>query len=155
TEKPQDGTPALLAVDDARSRIIAAMPLLPTETAKLPGAAGRVLAEDVVATVSHPPAPVSAMDGYACRSADVASAPARLRRIGVSKAGSRFAGPVLPGTCVRIFTGAAVPDGADAIVLQEDASQDGDQVEIAEAPKAGRHIRTAGSDFAAGEVCVE
>jgi len=146
--------PALLAVDDARARIIAAMPPLPTETVKLDGAAGRVLAEDVVAAVSHPPAVVSAMDGYACRCADVASVPARLRRIGVSKAGARFAGTVLPGTCVRIFTGAAVPDGADAIVLQEDASEDGDQVEIVEAPKAGRHIRAAGSDFAIGEVCV-
>src|SRR5262245_466916 len=153
-KKPQDGAPALIAVDDARARIVAAMPLLPTETANLSGAVGRVLAEDVVATVSHPPAPVSAMDGYACRSADVAAVPARLRRIGVSKAGSRFAGQLLAGTCVRIFTGAAVPDGADVIVLQEDASEAGDQVEISEAPKAGRHIRATGSDFAAGEICV-
>src|SRR5262249_35112177 len=144
--------PALLAVDDARARIIAAMPPLPTETVKLDGAAGRVLAEDVVAAVSHPPAVVSAMDGYACRCADVASVPARLRRIGVSQAGGRFA--VLPGTCVRIFTGAAVPEGADAIVPQEDVSQDGDQVAIAEAPKAGRHVRATGSDFALGEICI-
>jgi molybdopterin molybdotransferase len=154
TEKPQDGTPALLGVDDARACILAAMPVMPTETVKLSGAARRILAEDVVAAVSHPPAPVSAMDGYACRSADVASVPTRLRSIGVSKAGLRFAGSVLPGTCVRIFTGAAVPDGADTIVLQEDASEDGDQVEITEAPKPGRHIRATGSDFAAGEVCV-
>src|SRR5262249_2749203 len=110
--------------------------------------------EDVLAAVSHPPAPVSAMDGYACRSADVVSVPARLRKIGVSKAGSRFIGSVLPGTCVRIFTGAAVPDGADVLALQEGASEDGDQVESAEAPRAGRHIRATGSDFAVGTICV-
>jgi molybdopterin molybdotransferase len=145
----------LLSVEEARSRILAAMPVLGPEAVPLGNALGRILVDDVVAAVSHPPLPVSSMDGYACRASDVASLPMRLRAIGVSKAGARFLGEVAPGTCVRIFTGAAVPAGADTIVLQEDATERDGMVEIAEAGKPGQFIRPAGMDFAAGQRCVE
>jgi MoeA N-terminal region (domain I and II) len=77
------------------------------------------------------------------------SSTARLRKIGTSKAGARFEGVLTAGTCVRIFTGAMVPDGADTIAPQEDASKDGSDVEIREVPLPGRHIRPAGLDFSA------
>ena len=93
------------------------------ETVPLAEAAGRVLAEDVVATRAQPPFAASAMDGYAVRAAD-AGAGSRLRVIGTAAAGGRFAGVVGPGEAVRIFTGAPVPDGADLIVIQEDVDRD-------------------------------
>jgi molybdopterin molybdotransferase len=152
---PGPATPSdLLAVDDARARILAAVPTMDVERIPLAHAVGRVLAEDVAALVSHPPAPVSAMDGYACRSADVVSLPARLHKIGVSKAGAGFDGTLAPGECVRIFTGARVLDGADVIALQEDAVEHDGMVEIAEVPRPGQFIRPAGQDFAAGQLCV-
>jgi molybdopterin molybdotransferase len=94
------------------------------------------------------------MDGYACRSKDVTRLPARLRKIGISRAGERFQGDVAASTCVRIFTGGIVPEGADVIALQEDAVEIGGEVEIREVPAVGKHIRRAGLDFAAGEVCL-
>jgi molybdopterin molybdotransferase len=111
---------------------------------------GRVLAEDVSARVAHPPLDVSAMDGYAVRAADV-TAPARLAVIGESAAGRPFAGSLAPGQAVRIFTGAAIPDGADAVVMQEDTARDGDTVEIAIAATTGKHIRARGLDFLPGQ----
>jgi molybdopterin molybdotransferase len=144
----------LLPVEEARSRIVAAMPVLGFEKLKVESAVGRVLAEDVLAKVSLPPMPVSAMDGYACRSTDVRSIPATLRKIGISKAGLGFAGNIVEGTCVRIFTGAVVPDGADLIALQEDASEQDGAVTIREVPKPGQFIRPAGMDFAAGQRCI-
>lgn len=144
----------LLAVDEAQARILAAVSESPAETISLTQAHGRICAADVVSRLSHPPIPVSAMDGYACRSADVTSLPVRLTQIGVSRAGDRFAGTVTEGTCVRIFTGGMVPDGTDIIALQEDARAHGRTVEIREVAKIGQHIRRAGMDFAAGDVCV-
>jgi molybdopterin molybdotransferase len=93
------------------------------------------------------------MDGYAVRSADVRQLPVRLHQIGESRAGARFVGALQAGTCVRIFTGAIVPENADVIALQEDASSSGDEVEIREAPEPGRHIRKAGLDFVTGSRC--
>jgi molybdopterin molybdotransferase len=107
----------LLSVEEGRARIVAAMPILGAEKIRVGSAVRRVLAEDVVAAVSLPPMPVSAMDGYACCSTDVMSLPATLQKIGISKAGSHFVGSVTAGTCVRIFTGAVVPQGADVIAL--------------------------------------
>jgi molybdopterin molybdotransferase len=144
----------LLSVEEARARIVAAMPVLGAEKIRVGSAAGRVLAEDIVARVSLPPMPVSAMDGYACRSTDVMSLPATLQKIGISKAGSHFAGSVTAGTCVRIFTGAVVPQGADVIALQEDATEQDDAVTIEEVPKPGQFIRPMGMDFGAGQRCV-
>ncbi len=145
----------LLAVDEAQARILAVVSESPAETISLAEAHGRICAADVVSRLSHPPVPVSAMDGYACRSADVAILPARLTQIGVSRAGERFSGAVTEDTCVRIFTGGMVPDGTDIIALQEDARAHGGAVEILEVAKIGQHIRRTGMDFAAGDVCVK
>ena len=106
----------------------------------------RVLAEDVTAVRDQPPFAASAMDGWAVRNSD---APGRLRIVGESAAGQGFAGVVQPGEAVRIFTGAAVPAGCDAVVIQEDATRDGETVSVPHVP-AGRHVRPAGGDFQAG-----
>ena len=146
--------PGLMSVEEARSRILAAVPLLESERVPLQRSAGRVLSEDVIARLSHPPAPVSAMDGYALRAADAKILPVRVRQIGASRAGARFDGVLEPGSCVRIFTGGVVPEGADTIALQEDAADDGNAVVIAEVARPGQYIRKAGLDFAAGQVCL-
>jgi len=141
----------MMSVDEALSRLLAPLRALPAETVALPQALGRVLAEDVVARRTQPPFPASAMDGYAVRAADVATVPARLAVIGSVPAGSAFAGTVGRGQAVRIFTGAPVPDGADCIVIQEDADRDGDSVVVREGAPAGRYVRPAGLDFREGE----
>ncbi len=148
-----DGS-TLLSVEEACSRIIEAMRPLSVLRIELGGALGRALAEDIVALRAHPPAAVAAMDGYAIRSADALSLPVKLRKVGASKAGARFEGKVLAGNCVRIFTGATLPDGADTIALQEDASEFGDNVEIRRVPEPGRHIRPAGTNYSAGQLCL-
>jgi molybdopterin molybdotransferase len=109
-----------------------------------------VLAAPVLARVTQPPADVSAMDGYAVRAAD-AVAGAQLRQIGTAPAGHPFAGAVGPGETVRIFTGAPVPEGADGILLQEDAAAESGLITVRESVTAGRWIRRRGLDFAAAE----
>jgi molybdopterin molybdotransferase len=141
----------LIPVEEALARILAAFAPLPAEQVALADALGRVLAEPVVARRTQPPADVSAMDGYAVRSADVRRAPVSLCRIGESPAGGAFDGVVGAGEAVRIFTGAPVPEGADCIVIQEDTEADGARVTVNEAGVAGRHIRKAGLDFREGE----
>ncbi|HEU5321859.1 MAG TPA: molybdopterin molybdenumtransferase MoeA, partial [Methylomirabilota bacterium] len=143
----------MISVEEALSRILAGVggPVAAEEVALTDGL-GRILADDVVAALTQPPVAVSAMDGYAVRAADVARVPARLTVIGSAPAGSPFAGQVGPGQAVRIFTGGAVPEGADAIVIQEDAEVSGDAVTLKEAASPGRFIRPAGLDFKAGSV---
>ncbi|WP_207478801.1 molybdopterin molybdotransferase MoeA [Arenibaculum pallidiluteum] len=142
----------MIPVSEALSRILSAFAPLPPETVALPDAFGRVLAADLRARVTQPPTAVSAMDGYAVRSADVANVPATLRCIGEAPAGRAFAGGIGPGECVRIFTGGPVPDGADAIVIQEDTDAEGERVTVREAAPAGRFVRAAGLDFQTGTV---
>src|SRR5690606_11774517 len=113
---------------------------LATESVDLSDADGRVLAEDLVARRTQPPANVSAMDGYAVRAADVAHRPVTLRVVGEIAAGRPFGGTVESGQAARIFTGGVVPDGADAIVIQEDTQRRGDEVVINYIPRAGAHI---------------
>lgn len=137
----------LLAVDEARARMLAKVAPLPAETVPLAQSIGRVLAEDVTAVRDQPPFRASAMDGWALRSAD---APGALRIVGESAAGHGYAGAVGAGEAVRIFTGAAVPAGADTIVIQEDARRDGDRVTVAASP-VGANLRPAGGDFRAGQ----
>ncbi len=154
--KPQPagkGKSPLLSVEEARARIVSAFRVLDCEDIELQNAYGRVLGADIRAKVSHPPVAVSAMDGYALRSEDAASLPARLRRVGESRAGQSFDGPIERGTCVRIFTGGTVPAGADLIALQEDATESHGIVEITDVPATGKHIRRAGLDFQADAVC--
>ncbi|HEV7369068.1 gephyrin-like molybdotransferase Glp [Arenibaculum sp.] len=142
----------MIPVADALERMLSAVAPLPAETVALPDGLGRVLAADVAARVTQPPVAVSAMDGYAVRGADVATAPARLRRIGEVAAGARFEGTVGPGEAVRIFTGAPVPAGADTVVIQEDTTAEGEAVVVAEPYPAGRYVRRAGLDFTTGTV---
>ena len=141
----------LLPVEEALARILDGAAPLDGETVAVGEAAGRVLAAGVVATRAQPPFPASAMDGYAVRAADIAAAPATLSLIGASIAGKRFKGHVDPGQAVRIFTGAPVPEGADTILIQEDAQAGDGTVTATVAVAAGRHIRRAGLDFEAGE----
>jgi molybdopterin molybdotransferase len=141
----------MISVDDAVARIVAAFAPVGVETVRVGDAAGRVLAQDVRAKANQPPDDVSSMDGYAVRASD-AAAGATLHVIGSAPAGHPFAGSLGAGEAVRIFTGGAVPGGADAIVIQEDTRAEGDRVVINEAAARGRYIRPAGLDFKAGDV---
>jgi molybdopterin molybdotransferase len=111
-----------------------------------------VLTEPLVASLTQPPFDASAMDGYAVRGADIARLPATLRVIGESAAGRGFDGKIGTGEAVRIFTGAPIPGGADAIVIQENTARDGDRVTVREGTTDTGHIRPRGGDFRAGEV---
>jgi molybdopterin molybdotransferase len=137
----------LLAVEDARARMLSAAAPLGVETVALEAAVGRVLAAEVTARRNQPPFDASAMDGWAVRAADT---PGGLSIIGESAAGHAFAATLQPGQAVRIFTGAPVPAGADAVVIQEDAARDGETVMVP-GVKPGRHVRDAGMDFRAGQ----
>ncbi|MFB0489680.1 molybdopterin molybdotransferase [Methylobacterium sp. OAE515] len=142
----------LIPVAEALSRVLASVTgPVEAETVPLAQAAGRTLAADIVASRTQPPFPASAMDGYAVRSADADRAEASLRVIGASAAGHGFTGRIGPGEAVRIFTGAPVPDGADAILIQEDARAEDGIVRVLEAVEPGRFIRRAGLDFTAGD----
>jgi molybdopterin molybdotransferase len=125
---------------------------LPTETVALDAAHHRVLARDVAALRTQPPQAMSAMDGYAVRSADASHPAARLKVIGEVAAGRPFDRPIGAGEAVRIFTGGVIPDGADAVIIQEDTVVDGGGIDITEAAVPGRHIRPAGIDFHKGDV---
>jgi molybdopterin molybdotransferase len=140
----------MISVEEARGRILDALRPVPAEVVALADAWNRVTAEGVVARLTQPPADVSAMDGYALRAVD-GVLNASLRVIGAAPAGHPFDRPVGPGEAVRLFTGSVVPVGAEAILLQEDATRDGDIVRLNEAVAAGRHIRRKGQDFAAGD----
>lgn len=142
-----------LSVEDARGRILARAAALPSETVPLAQGDGRVLAETVTAVRDQPPFDASAMDGWAVRRADVGAA-ATLRIVGESAAGRGHAAPLQPGEAVRIFTGAPVPDGADLVVIQEEAAREGDHVRLGPAA-GGSHIRPRGGDFKAGAVLLE
>ncbi|HZP09910.1 gephyrin-like molybdotransferase Glp [Methyloceanibacter sp.] len=141
---------ALLAVEEALARVLDGLSPLEAERVAIENAHGRVLAEDLVARLTQPPFDASAMDGYAVRSTDVASLPARLRVVGVAAAGAGFKQRLGWGEAVRIFTGAPVPEGADTIVIQENAEEANGVVTIKEAAPE-RHIRPRGQDFREGE----
>ncbi len=143
---------ALMPVAEALARVLADAEPLPAEAAALVDACGRVLAGDVTALRTQPPADVSAMDGYAVRAADVAKAPVRLALIGEVAAGHPFEGAIRPGEAARIFTGGVLPPGADTIVIQENAVREGDTVVIAESASRGKHVRVKGLDFQRGSV---
>ena len=122
-----------------------------TEEVPLLGALGRVLAEPVKADRDFPPFPRVTRDGYAVHAADLASLPATLRVIGQAKAGSGFTGTVERGQAVEIMTGAALPAGADAVVMVEYTEQDNDRVTIDRAVKAGENVVPAGAEASAGQ----
>ena len=138
--------------DDVRAALLAAAkPVATIENVPTAEALGRVLAVDQVSSLNVPPLDNSSMDGYALRCADVPAAGARLvvaQRIPAGSVGHTLA----PGTAARIFTGAPIPHGADAVVMQELCSLDGDGVLIDHAPRPGEWIRRAGEDIARGAV---
>ncbi len=147
--------PAPLTVEQALGRIVAAAtPIGDVQRRDLLGATGQVLVAPLAARLTQPPFAASAMDGYAVRGADVATLPARLRVIGEAAAGRRFNGLLNAGEAARIFTGAPVPEGADAIVIQENTSADGGHVTVSNGTPEPEHIRARGGDFAAGDVLI-
>jgi molybdopterin molybdotransferase len=142
---------APLSVAEALARVTRDLAPLETERVALDEADGRVLAEALAARLTQPPFDASAMDGYAVRAADVAAVPVTLKLAGRSVAGAGFRGRVGRGEAVRIFTGAPVPEGANLIVIQENAEEGPGSVTVREA-SGDPHIRPRGQDFAEGEV---
>jgi molybdopterin molybdotransferase len=142
----------MISVETALARIRDSLAPLPAELVGLNDGLGRVLAEDLASRRTQPPFAVSAMDGYAVRAVDATAVPVRLLLTGYVQAGARHDGVVGAGEAVRIFTGAPVPDGADAIVIQEDADAEAGTVLIRETPQSGQHIRAAGIDYRAGQI---
>jgi len=142
---------ALLPLAEAQSRLFALASLVEVERVPLAAAAGRWVATDVHALRTQPSADLSAMDGYAIRFVDL---PGPWRVIGESAAGRAFAGTVLPGEAVRIFTGAPLPVGTDTVLVQEEAGRDGATLTLAgEGPRThGRNVRVCGLDFAEGDL---
>lgn len=140
----------MISVDEALDHLFALARPLGTEHVPLSEAAGRVLSAPVSARRTQPPFAASAMDGYALRSSDAVDG-ATLDLVGEAAAGHGYAGTVGQGQCVRIFTGAPLPDGADHVTIQENVSADGSRVTLTEAGAHGAHIRPAGADFSAGE----
>jgi molybdopterin molybdotransferase len=143
----------VISLEEAQQRILAAITPLSTEKILLQDALGRFLAEAVQSPVDLPPADNSAMDGYAVRAADLAAAttesPVTLRLSGEARAGSVFNGSVEAGTCVRIFTGANLPRGADAVVMQEDVkhtSSEPEKILISEKARSWEFVRMRGED---------
>lgn len=143
----------MISVEEARDRILADLRPTPPEIVPLAAAWGRVTAAPVAARLTQPPQDVSAMDGYALRAAD-GHLGARLAVIGSAPAGHPWPGSLAAGQAVRIFTGSIVPQGADSILLQEDAERDGGTVAVTEAVTAGRYIRRAGQDFTSGDTLI-
>ena len=144
---------SLLPVTEAQARLFALAPRLAAEKLPIGAASGRWLAEEVVAARTQPSADLSAMDGYAVRFADL---PGPLTVIGESAAGRPFGGVIGPGETVRIFTGAVMPPGTDTVMVQEEATREGDRVRLTgEGPgHAGRNVRPRGLDFAQGDVLI-
>ena len=144
---------SLLPVAEAQARLLGMASALPLEDVPLAQAVGRWVGQDIPALRSQPALDLSAMDGYAIRYDDIAG-PWRI--IGESAAGGAFSGSIGASEALRIYTGAAVPQGADTVIVQEDVARDGDQLTlIGDGPGSmGRHIRKAGSDFTEGRTII-
>ncbi len=144
----------MISLAAAQERLFALADPVPVEHVSLRAAAGRWAAAPVVALRTQPELPLSAMDGYAIRFADL---PGPWRVTGESAAGRPFAGTVAAGEATRIFTGAAVPDGADTILVQEEAARDGHTLTLdgEGPPHRGAHVRPVGLDFTHGETLID
>src|SRR5664279_2358835 len=154
-----DDTPgARTPVDDHTARVLSMLERLRArmpESVPLGEALDRVLTGDVVSPIDLPPFRNSQMDGYAVRAADVASAPVSLPVVGEVAAAPGAPAALKPGTSVKIMTGGAVPEGADAIVPVEDTLFASDHVSIARGRTAGAFVREVGSDLRSGDVILE
>src|SRR6266852_2332735 len=141
-----------MPVTEALSAVLTGAEPMPEEMITLDAAHRRVLARDVAALRTQPPQAMSAMDGYAVRAADASAVAARFKVIGEVTTGRPFEKTVGKGEAVRIFTGGVIPEGADAVIIQEDTVVEGGGITITEAAVPGRHIRPAGVDFRKGDV---
>ena len=142
--------PDALRVDKARQAILSCLTeITDVEMVKIRDALGRVLAQDIVPQINVPAHDNSAMDGYAVRFSDLEKNP--LREIGTALAGKPFAGKLGAGECVRIMTGAVMPQGADTVVIQEVVKKDGDRVTIPPGQKKAQNVRYAGEDLSKGK----
>ncbi len=141
----------LLSVEAALALLLAGAVPLPAELVNLDAAANRVTAAPLEALLTQPPFDASAMDGYAARAGDVTTVPCDLRLIAEAAAGHPFEGFVGAGEAVRIFTGAAVPNGADAVVIQEVVTRDGARITVRDHVSTGDNIRAKGGDFRSGD----
>jgi molybdopterin molybdotransferase len=146
---------ALMAVEDALGAILSGAEPMAEEAVDLDSAHRRTLARDLAALRTQPPQAMSAMDGYAVRSADAAHKGGRLKVTGEVAAGRPFERAIRAGEAIRIFTGGVIPDGADAVIIQEDTIVDGAEITLTEAAVPGRHIRIAGVDFRQGDVLLK
>ncbi|MFN3712260.1 MAG: gephyrin-like molybdotransferase Glp [Alcanivoracaceae bacterium] len=143
--------PGMLPVDTCRARLLAQVSTRTrAEAVPLADAIDRISAVAIVARLNVPPTDNSAMDGYAIHGADL-EATAALTLIGDSFAGHPFSGTLQPGQCVRIMTGGVVPDGASAVIMQEQASLDVDHITLQRTLKPGENIRRCGEDTIAGD----
>ena len=145
----------MIPVDKALQLVASNVSLTGVEDVALIDCLGRVVASDLASRLAHPPLAVSSMDGYALKAADTLNAPVTLTQIGESQAGGGFAGTLEAGQTVRIFTGAPLPSGADAIQMQENTEANGDAIKILESVPAGRFVRAAGMDFGIGDVLIK
>jgi molybdopterin molybdotransferase len=145
----------LISVDEAQRIVLERAKRLDPERVPIERAAGRVLAEPVVALVDLPPFPSSAMDGYALRATDTADAPTRLPIVGRIAAGSPADRPLATGEAMAISTGAAVPEGADAVVPLELVEESDEAIDLAEPVASGANIRERGGDVSAGDIVLE
>lgn len=146
---------SLMPVAEALAKLLEDVRETATEQVPLADANRRILAAPLASTRTQPPFAASAMDGYAIRHQDLRGAGTVLEVIGEAPAGHGFPGRVGEGQAVRIFTGAPVPDGADTILIQEDAVRDGDRITVSELPRQGAFVRKAGLDFSRGDVLLE
>jgi len=146
---------SLMPVTEALRKLLADVSPTDQENVPLERANGRILAAPLASTRTQPPFPASAMDGYAIRHQDLQNADTVLEVIGEAPAGHGYSGTVSAGQAVRIFTGAPVPNGADTILIQENARRDGDRITVLEAPAAKAFVRPAGLDFAKGDVLLK
>ncbi len=146
----------LMKVDEAKERVLRAMPVMPGEEISITEALGRITSCDIYSRRTQPPTALSAMDGYAIRFSDVTDIPSEFIRVGTAKAGGSYPGTLNQNETVRIFTGAPVPPDADTIVIQENVDaeneNDGARIIIRQRPQKGRYIRSLGLDFKKGEL---
>ncbi len=144
----------LLPIQAAISNMLKqVIPVMESEQVELEEALGRVLAEDVVSSINVPPNDNSAMDGYAMRCEDLADTN-QLQLAGTALAGAPFKQNVLSGQCIRIMTGAVIPQGADSVVMQENTEAKDDSVIFKQIPRWGNNVRKAGEDIQQGQVVV-
>ncbi|MFT4938298.1 MAG: molybdopterin molybdotransferase [Paraglaciecola sp.] len=148
-------TPGLLPISQAlEAMLVSIVPISQFELVELLQANNKILANDVISPVDVPPADNSAMDGYALRAGDLQQQD-RLELIGTSMAGTPFTGEVGSGQCVRIMTGAIIPEGADSVVMQENTKVHDNKISFLQKPDIGNNIRRAGEDIATGSLVLE